>query len=210
MWHSRTIIRRKSKSPIPKNFKEKENCGEKGMLRKARNQSMKNTYLCGLVDGEGSFSISIKPHNTTKFGWVIDPTFSVTLEKEAEHVLKALQQALRCGRIITKPGQPNCKIFIEESRRNIAEKIIPFFERYPLEIKTKSFNHFKEVVKRLEQKEHQKAETFLKLAVYAFSHKEMKATRKYTIDDLLATMKQKPENAEEIVRKEQEKITETD
>ncbi|MGC9781347.1 MAG: hypothetical protein HZR80_19050 [Candidatus Heimdallarchaeota archaeon] len=176
------------------------------MLRRARNQSAKNTYLCGLIDGEGSFSISIKPHNTTRFGWVIDPTFSVTLEQEAEHVLRALQQALTCGRIITKPGQPNCKLFLEESRRNIAEKIIPFFERYPLEIKTKSFKHFKEVVERLENKEHREAETFLRLAVYAFSHKEHKGTRKYTIEDILETMKKKPENAEEIVRKEMEKI----
>lgn len=177
------------------------------MLRKARRQSVKNVYLCGLVDAEGSFSISIKPHGTTKFGWVIDPTFSLTLEKDAEHVLKALQEALRCGRIITKPGQPDCKLFIEESRRNIAEKIIPFFERYPLEIKEKSFNHFKEVVRRLEQKEHLDAESFLRLAIYAFSHKEKKGTKKYTIEDLLATMKQKPENAEEIVREELEKIS---
>ncbi len=176
------------------------------MLRKARNQSTKNTYLCGLVDGEGSFSISIKPHNTTKFGWVIDPTFSLTLEETAEHVLRELQQALRCGRIITKPGQPNCKLFIEESRRNLKEKVIPFFERYPLEVKRKSFEHFKKVIERLEQKEHSKAESFLRLAVYAFSLKENKGTRKYTIEDILQTMKHKPENAEEIVKNEQEKL----
>lgn len=177
------------------------------MLRKARRQSVKNVYLCGLVDAEGSFSISVKPHGTTKFGWVIDPAFSLTLEKEAEHVLKALQETLRCGRIITKPGHPDCKLFIEKNRRNIAEKIIPFFERYPLEIKEKSFNHFKEIVKRLEQKEHQNPESFLRLAVYALSHAEKKGTKNYTIKDLLATMKQKPENAEKIVQEELEKIS---
>ena len=163
---------------------------------------MKNAYLCGVVDGEGSFSISVKPHNTTRFGWVIDATFSVTLEKEAEHVLVALQQALRCGRIIDKPGQPNCKLFIEQSRRNIAEKVIPFFERYPLEIKAKSFQHFKEVVTRLENKEHANPESFLRLAVFAITHKEAKGQRKYTIEDVLSTMKHKPQNAEEIVQEE--------
>ena len=178
------------------------------MLQKAKNQAMKNTYLCGIVDGEGSFSISIKPHNTTKYGWVIDPTFSVTLEQDAEKILEALKQAMTCGRIITKSGQPNCKVFLEESRRNIKEKIIPFFERYPLEIKKKSYEHFKEVVERLERKEHQEAEKFLRLVVFAFSLKENKETRKYTIEDILKTMKEKPKNAEEIVKEEHEKIAE--
>ena len=163
---------------------------------------MKNAYLCGVVDGEGSFSISVKPHNTTRFGWVIDATFSVTLLSEAEHVLVALQQALRCGRIIDKPGQSNCKLFIEQSRRNIAEKILPFFERYPLEIKAKSFKHFAEVVKRLENKEHADPESFLRLAAFAISNTEAKGTRKYTIEDVLASMKHKPLNAEEIVQEE--------
>ncbi len=172
------------------------------MLSKAKTQRMKNAYLCGLVDGEGSFSISVKPHETTKFGWVIDASFTLTLEQHAEHVLKALQEALRCGRIIDKPGQPNCKLFIEQSRRNIAEKIIPFFERYPLEVKAKSFEHFKEVVERLENKEHHEPESFLRLVVFAITHTEAKGTRKYTIQDVLKTMKHKPENAEEIVNQE--------
>ncbi len=168
---------------------------------------MKNAYLCGVVDGEGSFSIIVKPHNTTKFGWVIDAMFSLTLEKNAEHVLKALQQALRCGRIIEKPDQPNYKLFIEQSRRNIMEKIIPFFERYPLEIQAESFQHFREVVVRLERKEHAEPESFLRLVVFAITHTEAKDQGKYTIDDVLATMKNKPNNAEEIVRDEIEKIS---
>ncbi len=172
------------------------------MLRKAKTQRMKNAYLCGLVDGEGSFNISVKPHDRTRFGWVIDATFSLTLEKEAEHVLVALQQALRCGRIIEKPGQPNYKLIIEQSRRNIAEKIIPFFERYPLEIKTKSFQHFKEVVERLERKEHANPESFLRLATFAITHTEATGHPKYTIEDILRTMKHKPPNAEQIVKEE--------
>ena len=163
---------------------------------------MKNAYLCGIVDGEGSFSISVKPHSTTQFGWVIDATFSLTLHKDAEHVLVALQQALQCGRIIDKPGQANYKTFIEQSRRNIAEKIIPFFKRYPLEIKTKSFEHFREVVERLERKEHAHPESFLRLVAFAIEHTEAKGTRKYTIADVLQTMKHKPHNAEEIVQDE--------
>ncbi len=168
---------------------------------------MKNAYLCGVVDGKGSFSISIKPHNTTKFGWVIDATFSLTLEKEAEHVLKALQQALRCGRIIEKPGQPTNKSFIEQSRRNIAEKIIPFFERYPLEIKAKNFQYFKEVVERLERKEHAKPESFLRLVVLTITYNEAKGQKEYTINDILSSMKYKPKNAEQIIKEELDKLS---
>ena len=172
------------------------------MLRKAKTQRMKNAYLCGVVDGEGSFNIIVKPHDTTRFGWVIDATFTLTLQKDAEHVLVALQQALRCGRIIDNSEQPNCKLFIEQSRRNIAEKIIPFFERYPLEIKTRNFQRFKEVVERLERKEHAKPESFLRLVAFALQHTEAKGRQKYTIEDVLRTMKHKPANAEQIVQEE--------
>jgi hypothetical protein len=163
---------------------------------------IKSAYICGVIDGEASFGISVKPHNTAKYGWVIDPKFSITLDKNAEHVLRAIQDILGCGRVTEKSGQENCKLFIEQSRRNLMEKVIGFLERYPLEIKQKSYNHFKNVVMRLEKKEHETPEGFIRLAAYATSHTDAKGTRKYTIQDVLKTMKNKPANAEKLIHEE--------
>ena len=49
-------------------------------------------YIVGLVDGEGCFSISIKKQDNTKFGWVIDPVFHVTQNKEHAAVLEILKR----------------------------------------------------------------------------------------------------------------------
>ncbi len=180
------------------------------MLRKAKKQREKNIYLAGVVDGEGSFEISVEPHNTAKFGWVIDPKFTVALHKSAEHVLRALQQALTCGRVIAKSGQSNMVMYIEQSRRNLYEKIIPFFERYPLEIKAFSYHHFKTVVSMLVEKQHHTPEGFLQVAVYAISYTDLKGNRKYTIQDIIATMKHCPPNAEAIVQEEINKLKKMD
>ena len=64
-----------------------------------------NNYIVGFVDGEGCFSISIKKHDDTKFGWVIDPVFHVTQSKQRSIILEIVKRTFRCGRIIPKPGQ---------------------------------------------------------------------------------------------------------
>ena len=41
-------------------------------------------YMAGFVEGDGCFSVSIKRHKQMKFGWVVDPMFSVYQHKKIE------------------------------------------------------------------------------------------------------------------------------
>jgi radical SAM superfamily enzyme YgiQ (UPF0313 family) len=52
---------------------------------------------------------------------------------------------LKCGKISIKSGQPNQLVLVEKNRKNISEKIIPFFEKYSLIVKQEQFKKFKEI-----------------------------------------------------------------
>ena len=146
------------------------------------------SYLLGIIDAEGCFSVSIKKQDTARFGWVIDPVFHVTQHHSARDVLEDLKSAFNAGRIIPKPGQENLLIFIVDNRRQLAEKVIPFFTRYPLRIKKNDFEIFKEIVEALERKEHGTEDGFKRLVKKARSFKRARKGRyKYSLEDILGT-----------------------
>lgn len=153
-----------------------------------KHTKLRIAYLVGIVDGEGSFSISLKKQETSKWGWYLDPVFSVCLTHKDRIVLEALQETLGCGRIIQKPGQEHLDLFLVDNRRQIMEKVIPFFERYPLVIKNEVFVEFAEIVEALERKEHATKVGFINLVKKTLALKQNKGTRIYALDEVLTTI----------------------
>ncbi len=146
-------------------------------------------YIVGLVDGEGCFSVSIKKQENTKFGWVIDPVFHITQRKEHAAVLEIIKRVFNCGRIIPKPGQEDTMLqYIVDSRRHLAEVIIPFFNKHKPIIKQKEFEAFKEIVQGLQKGEHRSPEGFIKLLKKAY---EMSSDRKYSLDEIISQVKKR-------------------
>src|SRR3989338_6794321 len=88
-------------------------------------------HLAGFVDGEGAFPVQTRKTPWTKFGFTITPEFKISQHKDNGEILGILQKALDCGKISIKSGQPNQLVFVEKSRKNITEKVIPFFQKYP-------------------------------------------------------------------------------
>ena len=91
-------------------------------------------YLAGFVDGEGSFNVSIKKVNDRMLGWRVAACFNVS-QREG-HILKLLQQALGCGTI--RKRWDGVHYFEVNSHHDLAEKVIPFFRKYPLRSLNKS------------------------------------------------------------------------
>src|SRR3989338_2868800 len=133
-----------------------------------RKRKYVNHYLLGFADAEGCFSIAIKHQNTAKFGLVLDPIFQVTQRRESHEILELFRNNLNCGRIIKKSGQEEVEVFLVDNRRQLVEKIIPFFERYKLITKNEDFEKFKEIVLSLENKEHFYLENFKNLLKKAY------------------------------------------
>ena len=142
-------------------------------------------YLAGFADGECCFNVSIKNQKTAKFGWVLDPFFQVTQRKEHKELLEIFRKTLNCGRVIEKPGQEEQSLFLVDNRRQLNEKIIPFFNKYKLFTKWNDFKKFEEIVQALEQKEHQDKKKFKELIKKAFLMNNKGKQRRYKLDDIL-------------------------
>ena len=143
-------------------------------------------HLAGFVDGEGAFPIQTRRTPWTKFGFTITPEFKISQHKANGKILEILQTALKCGKISVKSGQPNLLVLVEKNRKNLSEKVIPFFEKYPLIVKEQSFYKFREIVSRLNNNEQDTREGFERLIELVFQKFEGgKGKRKYSKEEIL-------------------------
>lgn len=123
-------------------------------------------FLSGFVDGEGSFNVSFARHPTLKSRWIILTKFQIYQHQDHRELLEFFGEILGAGRIDKKSGSDVLSLTIS-SRKDLTEKIIPFFQRYPLATKVTAFEKFVVIVGMLTRKEHlQKSgfETILRLA----------------------------------------------
>jgi len=143
-------------------------------------------HLSGFVDGEGSFPVQTRKTPWTKFGFTITPEFKISQHKENGEILEILQKNLGCGKISIKSGQPNQLVLVEKNRKNLSDKIIPFFIKYPLIVKQKQFQKFTEIVNKLNKNEQNSREGFENLLDLVFMEiKGGKGKRKYSREEIL-------------------------
>jgi len=146
-------------------------------------------YLAGFVDGEGSFTTQTRKTPWTKFGFTITPEFKICQHKNGVKVLEILKEALRCGKISVKSGQPELMVLVEKNRRNLKEKIIPFFRKYPLIVKREQFENFCLIVNGLENGEQNSEKGFERLINLVFQKHSGKGKRKYTKEEILVPLR---------------------
>ena len=145
-------------------------------------------YLLGFVDGEGCFHISLKKQSSAKMRWVLDPIFHVTQHKDHVDILYQIQRFLGCGRVMKKYGQPNTMLFSVESRRELVDKVIPFFKKNNLIVKAKNFEIFSEVVESLDQHGHGNIKEFRRLLKKVFTMNGGGKYRKYKLSDVINSL----------------------
>ena len=146
------------------------------------------SYFLGFVDGEGCFNISLKKQDSAKMRWVLDPIFHVTQHKNHKKLLYNFQKMLGCGTVIKKYGQPDTMQFIVQSRKELVEKIIPFFKKHKLIVKKKNFELFAEVVEGLDQHQHSNVRDFKKLIRKVFVMNNKGKYRRYNLQEVLDSL----------------------
>jgi LAGLIDADG endonuclease len=144
-------------------------------------------YLAGFIDGEGCFSVSIHPNPNAKFGWIIDPDFTINQHKQSHELLKRIQKFFGCGKIYEKsPDKSNVLTFTVYSRRTIFEKILPFIDKHPLlSSKQNDYRLFREIVIRMQNKEHHSIEGFHSIVRLAFNMNAHGKQRTYSLEEVL-------------------------
>jgi hypothetical protein len=143
-----------------------------------------NYFLAGFADGEGSFNVSIAPHPTTRNGWVINPKFQVYQHEKHPEPLEMFRRVFHTGSIRKKSGS-SVLVFEIASRPALTEKVIPFFQRYPLVTKKDAFQRFKRIVEMMNRNAHHTDAGFRKIVSIAYAMNQEGKGRKWSEDHIL-------------------------
>ena len=138
-------------------------------------------YLSGYADGEGCFCVTFNRSKRHKFGWEIRPSFSVSQNCDRSEVLVIYQQIFGCGTIRPDRSDRTFK-FEARSVSDLATRVIPHFERYPLRSsKQNDFERFAAIVQLMQRGAHLTQDGFaeivqLSAALNASSKKRFERT----------------------------------
>lgn len=121
--------------------------------------------VSGFVVGEGCFYVESGYDPKYKLKHRIRPAFCIEVKAEDREILEAIKKILGCGKVYDldfgryqeyqkKKWKPHVKYRVS-NQKDIREKVIPFFEKYPLFGRKKgAFQIFKKIVKGLEEGKH--------------------------------------------------------
>lgn len=116
------------------------------------------TYVVGLVDGEGCFSVRFNQSQRRRAK--VDIGFSVKLRAVDRDVLVSLQRFFGCGGIYIqrdrRPRHSLCYRYEVTATDELNRVIVPFFLRYPFQTQTKreDFILFIQILELVRQKRH--------------------------------------------------------
>jgi hypothetical protein len=108
-------------------------------------------WLAGFTSGEGSFIVTVFKSKTV-LGYAVRLTFQLTQHSRDEQLLINVIEYLGCGKIYQ---DKEAHIFKVTKLLDINEKIIPFFEKYPvLGVKYKDFIDWCTIAKLMKEGKH--------------------------------------------------------
>ncbi len=115
-------------------------------------------YISGFVDGEGCFSISFNKNGERLPE--VRLIFEIELREDDEPILREIKEVLGCGNIYRleyeryAKWQPHVKLKVSNFS-DISQKVIPFFQKYPLKAKKRrDFEKFCQVAELIKTKRH--------------------------------------------------------
>ena len=94
-------------------------------------------FLAGFVEGEGSFNVSLRRKADYKVNWQVVMSFNVSQRDST--LLYILQRELGCG-IIKIRKFDNLYSFDITNPGDIIQKIIPYFQKFPVQSDSKKKN----------------------------------------------------------------------
>jgi len=109
-------------------------------------------WLAGFTSGEGNFLIKISDSKSHKLGKAIQLRFKLTQHSKDEQLMKSLIEYFGDGNVYISNKAVD---FIIQRFEVLTDKVIPFFEKYPIVgIKALDFADWCKVAKLMKNKDH--------------------------------------------------------
>lgn len=150
------------------------------------------SYIAGFVDGEGSFSVSLRKRDDHSLGWQVILTLNVAQRDKT--VLALIKRYLGCGRL--QERKDGVWYYVVQNPTAIEERVIPFFKKYPFlsSSKKKNFAIFSQIAEMVFKKEHLSSEGIIKIVELREKLNEGKGRkRKYNLTDYKNSLSENPQ-----------------
>lgn len=157
-------------------------------------------YLAGFVDGEGTFSVAIIRHPGQRLGWMINPVFQVYQHERHRYILELFKEYFGTGNIYRKSGTHPVLTFSIDSRKSLLERVVPFFQRFPLLVKNIEFQRFRQILEAMEKQEHLQNNGFKRLVTLAYEMNQQGKGRKHSKEYIFSTLPEQRKSSETIRR----------
>jgi hypothetical protein len=178
---------------------EKAGCADN---QQASSGIISDEYLTGFTEGEGCFYVGFSKRDDLPLGWQVITEFHLSQNPGGKNILEAFKKRLGCGYLkLNHPKSQKDKtwVLIIKDRRNIREKLIPFFQRHPLHSqKAKEYTVFKEVLEAVGLKEHLNPDGLKRIVEKVFQLPR-NTKKRYSKEDILSA-------ASETIRQRSERI----
>lgn len=148
------------------------------------------SWISGFVDGEGCFSISFSKREKLTTGIEVRPSFSIGQKADSVKALENIKNFFDCGSIRYSP-RDGCYKYEIRSISEIIKKIIPHFEKYPLQTQKKNdFDTFARICKDINQNKHLNADVLKTMIKDAYTMNKA-GKRKYSFEEIIKHIEEK-------------------
>ncbi len=126
-------------------------------------------YIVGLTDGEGCFYVLVRKSSKFRTGYAVHLHFHIKMQEMDRELLEKVKNTLECGSVYfqneTRKNHVLCYRYTVASHQDIIEKIIPFFQKYPLQSasKKKNFEIFCKIAELVKTKKHLTTEGIIEI-----------------------------------------------
>ena len=147
-------------------------------------------YFAGFVDGEGCFYVGFGRREDLPLKWQVITEFHLSQNPKGLNVLEGFRKRLGCGYI--KPNHsknPRDKswVLVIKDRKDLTEKVVPFFEEHPLHSKKQAdFKVFAKVLEIINKGKHLRREGFNRIVELVFKQANTRL-KKYSKEKLLSS-----------------------
>ena len=122
-------------------------------------------YIVGLTDGEGCFYVETRRPQGFHKTFRVEMHFFIKLREDDKYLLEQVKEFFTCGGIYYQKeyrvNQRNCYRFGITAQNDLHKKLIPFFDKYPLQSKkAKNYLLFRQIAKMVKNGDHKTLEGF--------------------------------------------------
>jgi len=153
-------------------------------------RKIKEEYLAGFVDGEGCFYVGFGRRQDLPLKWQIITEFHLSQNPGGINLLEEFKNRLGCGYLKpnhAKNPKDRSWVLIIKDRKDLEEKLLPFFRKHPLHSqKWQEFLVFSRVLTLIKRGEHLKQDGFRKIVELIFSLPRI-THKRYSKETLLSS-----------------------